>query len=503
MKKTFIREIPFHPILWGFLPLLIFYVVNISEVSIKNVWRSLGLSVFFALLVFGMMKLFFKNWHKSALMASWSLFLFFMYGHVYSLLKNEELFGILLGRHRLLISLWLIFLAIGSILIIRKKNNFKFWTLFLNLMLLSGIILQAFQVGIYFYNRKTTNVEVSADIDLHYDRSEPLPDVYLIILDAYPRPDVSKNHYDFDDSGFIEELEELDFEIVPCARGNYEHTAVAIPSLLNMDYLHVLSEDLDAHIARELLVKNRVRQMFGELGYQFIAYETQYPWLTFRDADVFFDFETTSRFNFLQPFELMFLETTGGLIFSDLAATRVQSIISDLNITSKHALRAYTELSNIEALDHTIDIMGPKFVYAHFMSTHPPFVLDAEGNIMENLEESDSAYVNSAKFISSQISNIVQKIIDDSKVDPVVIIQSDHGLNPEFRYTILNAIHFPEDRGELPIYPGMTPVNSFRMIFNQLFSTEYELLEDRYFESKANWFDLAEIKNVDPLCNVD
>jgi len=503
MKTTFLKRIPFHPILWGVLPLLIFFVANISEVSINALWRPLGISVLFSLVVFGIIKIFIKNWCQSALLASWALFLFFTYGHVYSLLKDIEIRNVLLGRHRLILPLWLILFAVGTILILRKINDFKFWTFFLNVMLLSGILIQGFQVGIYFYNRNSITIEVNADQSVNYEGSEPLPDIYLIILDAYGRADVYEEYYQFDNSEFLKQLEEFGFEIVPCARSNYEHTAVAIPSLLNMDYMHVLSEDVNEFTSRELLVNNRIRQMLGDLGYLFVTFDTQYAWLTIEDADVFYDIETTSQFNFLQPFEATFIETTGGLILSDAVARRVQTAMSELNFDSAKALKAFVELSNIEALNQAIELNGPKFVYAHFMTTHPPFVFDSEGNIIQNVEDSKLAYVNSSKYISSQVSLHLQKIFDKSENNPIIIIQSDHGLRSEFRYTILNAIYFPKERGELPVYPGMTPVNSFRMMFNQLFSTDYEILEDRYFESKSDWFDLNEIKNVDPYCQID
>jgi hypothetical protein len=503
MRTTFLNRVPFHPILWGILPLLIFFVNNISEVSIDALWRPLGISVLFSLVVFGISKIFIKNWDQSALMASWSLFLFFTYGHVYSLLKDIEISNLVLGRHRLILPLWLVLFTVGAILILRKKNDIKFWTLFLNVMLLSGILLQGLQLGTYFYNLNTTRVEITADRNLAYGGSEPLPDIYLIILDAYGRADVYEKYYQFDNSEFINQLEEFGFEIIPCARSNYEHTAVAIPSLLNMDYMHVLTEDVNQFTSRELLVNNKIRQMLGELGYVFVTFDTQYAWLTIEDADVFYDIETTSQFNFLQPFEVMFIETTGGLIFLDGVAKRVQTTMSELNFVSAKALKAFVELSNIEALNRAIELEGPKFVYAHFMTTHPPFVFDSEGNIIENVEDPELAYVNSTKFISSQVFLLLQKILDESENKPVVIIQGDHGLQPEFRYTILNAIYFPKDHGDLPVYPGMTPVNSFRMIFNQLFSSDFEILEDRYFESRSDWFDLSEIKNIDPYCQID
>ena len=503
MKTNILNKFPFHPILWGILPLLIYFVANISEVSLSVIWRPLGISILVSSVVFGFFKILLKDWHRSALMASLSLFLFFTYGHIYSILKDVSFANILVGRHRLMIPLWLILYVIGMILILRKRKDYKFWTLFLNVMLLAGIFFQVLQIGIYFYNIESANVKVTEDQSLDYDSSEPMPDIYLVILDAYGRTDVYENYYQFDNDGFVSQLEALGFQVVPCSRANYEHTAVAMPSLLNMDYMQNLTDDVNRFTSRELLVNNRVRKMLRDLGYKFISFETQYEWLTIEDADVFYDIETTSQFNFLQPFEVLFIETTGGLILLDSVAKRVQTMLSEIYIESSKALKAYVELSNIDSLEQAIELEGPKFVYAHFMTTHPPFVFDSAGNVTENVEDSELAYLDSTQFISTQILPQVQKMLTLSDNKPVVIIQSDHGLRPEFRYTNFNAIYFPEDRGDFQIYPGLTPVNTFRMIFNQLFSTDYELLEDRTFESRSDWFDISEIRDVDPYCQID
>ena len=48
------------------------------------------------------------------------------------------------------------------------------------------------------------------------------------------------------------------------------------------------------------------------------------------------------------------------------------------------------------------------------------------------------------------------------------------------RFNILNAYYLPDiDIGIL--YPHITPVNSFRVVFNQYFGTDFELLKDKNY----------------------
>lgn len=60
------------------------------------------------------------------------------------------------------------------------------------------------------------------------------------------------------------------------------------------------------------------------------------------------------------------------------------------------------------------------------------------------------------------------------------------------RMGILNAYHLPgcSDR----IYEGITPVNSFRVVFNCYFDTDLDMLPDKsYFSSYDSPFDFEDV----------
>lgn len=69
---------------------------------------------------------------------------------------------------------------------------------------------------------------------------------------------------------------------------------------------------------------------------------------------------------------------------------------------------------------------------------------------------------------------------------PIIIIQGDHGPDItikdkerriKIRTSILNAVYLPDTRENI-FYDGMTPVNTFRIIFNKYFGTNFKLLPD-------------------------
>jgi hypothetical protein len=63
-------------------------------------------------------------------------------------------------------------------------------------------------------------------------------------------------------------------------------------------------------------------------------------------------------------------------------------------------------------------------------------------------------------------------------------MQGDHGPwlqpNPQ-HFFIMNAYHLPDHNDQL--YSTISPVNSFRVVFNEYFGGEYELLEDMSYYS--------------------
>jgi len=88
-----------------------------------------------------------------------------------------------------------------------------------------------------------SQIEVAStqeDVTLH---PETLPDVYIIILDAYLRSDVLKTTFNLDNGAFIETLTKMGFYVPSCSMSNYAYTPLSMASFLNMEYVQNLSSD--------------------------------------------------------------------------------------------------------------------------------------------------------------------------------------------------------------------------------------------------------------------
>jgi hypothetical protein len=132
----------------------------------------------------------------------------------------------------------------------------------------------------------------------------------------------------------------------------------------------------------------------------------------------------------------------------------------------------------------------PKFIFAHFLIPHEPFVFEADGEVttdpgyysgVKGSAVNDiyraRGYTNQVEFISKSILAITAEILANSPEPPIIVLQGDHGFLPEERFMILNAYYLPGQAYQ-DFYPAITPVNSFRLIFNRYFGSAYELLPD-------------------------
>jgi hypothetical protein len=255
---------------------------------------------------------------------------------------------------------------------------------------------------------------------------------------------------------------------------------------LNMIYAHdlmkakgITQDDLWIYIQQ-----SDVRHQLEALGYQTIAFETGFKWSQIEDADIYFSRGSAGWQ--ISPFEVMLLESTAFRLITD---SRYLLVESDYN-TNPFASHISRQLFMLDSLTEIPSNPEPTFSLAHILIPHPPYVFGPDGNIVTdmgyyggkngepiNAGYKRQGYRNQVLFITKRISAIAKEIIEESDVPPIIIIQGDHGLSPRNRNLILNIYYLP-DGGDENLYHNITPVNSFRVIFNTYFGMDYPLLED-------------------------
>jgi len=514
MKK--IKGWLWHPFLFAAYPVLALIAHNLGENKASVGVRALSLSLVGAGLLLGIMYLFFRNWQKAAIVTTLTIVLFFAYGHIYNFLEQTTSFG----RHRILLPVLAIVFIAAVILIAKKLQDSQPVTEILNLVGLVLLIFPIYQIVTFqissslLWNENPDEIAIAS-------RSESVtstPDVYYIVLDAYARGDTMQNIYNFDNSPFLEQLEELGFYVADCSQSNYAKTRLSLASSLNMDYLEAF-ESIAGDLERgresrvrmgQLIRRNKVRRAFSDMGYTEVAFSNGYLWSEWEDADLFLSPDVESAFGNLQlfgqvtDFEALLLRTTAILFFMDAETVFSDYLTPAVDVSPRQAhydqvMHALDNLENVSAIE------GPKFVFAHIVSPHGPYVMDENGVFIPEDEVSELNYVDQVKYLNSRMIPILENILRESEEPPIIIVQADHGghgtqFDSDNRMNILNAYYLPGN-GETRLYESISPVNSFRLILSEYFGYDYELLEDlSYFSTVEDFFDFTLVPNT---CTVE
>jgi len=236
----------------------------------------------------------------------------------------------------------------------------------------------------------------------------------------------------------------------------------------------------------ELLHHNAVRRAFQNMGYTLVAFETGFLFSQFEDADVYL---SPGSLGGLSGFEVLLVKTSGGSAMVAAAAKLPRFFEQGLNAPER---RRYEQVSYIldQLAEIPTSIPGPKFIFAHVVAPHGPLVFSSDGSLVHYPEPLDDAaytrgYQDEVTYLNQRMVEILDRILADSATPPIIIVQADHGhdlASADDRMAILNAYYLPGD-GKSLLYPSITPVNAFRVIFDRYFGGKFGLLKDRSFFS--------------------
>jgi hypothetical protein len=139
----------------------------------------------------------------------------------------------------------------------------------------------------------------------------------------------------------------------------------------------------------------------------------------------------------------------------------------------------------LDKLESLPNIRSPKFVFAHIISPHGPFVFGPNGEPVQRNPIHANGYANQLQYINQRILALIDSILEQSPISPIIILQGDHGpllISETGRMGILNAYYFPDGRIDL-LYESVSPVNTFRIILNEFFGEEFAILDDISYAS--------------------
>ena len=495
--------LPWYPWLIVAFPVLHFLASNPLQFRpIEAVVPLIAALIVATLLVLGF-RLVLKDWHRPAALTALSAAIFFAYGHVANAMEAW-------ADDRVLFPVAVVLGAVAAWAVIRCAITPARTTRYFNV---TAAVLLAFPlVGLAFETaasvgqspRPPSEVVEELATDLLPDevpRAETRrPDIYFVIFDEYGRQDALG---EFDNAPFLGELEDRGFYIASQATSNYMFSSQSIASTVNMSY----PDDLGRRTAssmRELVSVGQTHTLgaiLKQLGYTYVHLASGFPITDEAPlADVVVTFtrsgvrstgagahqnaDNSPGPSLVGRFAREFIQTTAlrPLLSADFSP--------DANVPFPwwHPDRAK---QTFEFLSMPIAVDGPKFVFAQVLKPHKPANFDQYGNVAATdihdgfTDEHDpsvpDAYIGQLIYINSMILTMVDGIIGNADVDPIIVLTSDHGRRGDYPvHAILAAYHLPEG-GDRALYSSISAVNQFRVILDYYFGLGLGLLEDASF----------------------
>jgi hypothetical protein len=337
-----------------------------------------------------------------------------------------------------------------------------------------------------------------------------LPDIYIILLDGYPRADVLERKFGIDNTPFLDALEGIGFDVGTDNHSNYVFTQLTLPSVFQMRHL----EDVPSlapliglpgsHVnaLRNAMIESPAFATLRAGGYQIVVTQPGYEHVALRGvADRLLEHgemndlerDVLKRTWLLDPLGAIF-----PTLFTGPPRDRTVHAFDDLHLLANESRTK------------------PIFAWVHVPAPHLPLVMDAVGRPLElspRLFDGTSArgfamtdarfaadYANEIAYLNARVLLAVRLITATGRPDPVIVIMSDHGYNTQLpdtqaRLSNLFAAYTPQALGLFADPP--TPVNLMPILLNRFLGTSYPLSEDRYFLSPSvnQLLELTEVPN--------
>lgn len=483
-----------HPFLFALVPVLYLFSSNSRTlyVSPSELVVPLAASAGAAFVLWLVFRLLLRSPGRAGLIVTTLLVLFFLFGHASAWLRDSLTW---FRDWQLGVAFGAVF-AVTCVLVGRMRTEPVGWT----------VALDVAAGALFLFNAA---LSVPGLVRASGLRERPAraaggesgPDIYFIVLDGYGRSDILREVYGYDNSWFLDSLRRRGFYVAGRSRASYGQTLLSLGSSLNMVHLDSLAaaagpESEDRGPLIELLFHNRVMRELRGRGFRVAAFASGYSGTEFTGAD-----------RYLAPpgvpteFANLLLGTTPLGVLLPLVTGRSQF---DL-----HRARAEYIFKH---LPETGGGPSPTFTFAHILLPHPPFVYDSlgrpaspagpfhlgDGNHFHHSEDDQreryvAGYRGQVAAVSQRILGVIDSIVARSRRPPVIVLEGDHGpgalLNqddPRWTYFperlgILYAVLMP-DRDYAGWYDSITPVNTFRLVFNRLFSESLAMQPDR------SWF---------------
>jgi hypothetical protein len=312
------------------------------------------------------------------------------------------------------------------------------------------------------------------------------PDIYLILLDAYPGADVLSSEFGYDNGPFLEHMSEMGFNVAERSRSNYNLTALTLASMFNGRHVDDLVPNPpatttgQAHALTRLINESALLQQARSRGYEIVSLPSPIGYVTLYAADRIVDAPNMTEFEF-------------ALTEQD-AGRRIATQARQELFLEQHRERirwTFDALRDLPSETRT----RPRLVFAHLLLPHVPIAFGASGepvvvegclwtacpggqSLSEDLREH---YIGQTIYTNELVTTTAQAILEGSPEPPVIVFFSDHGTRltpskPELVFHNLTLSYTPGRSGLLP--DDVTPVTMLPRLFNAYLGTDDVIAPD-------------------------
>jgi hypothetical protein len=339
----------------------------------------------------------------------------------------------------------------------------------------------------------------------------PKRDVYWFIFDRYGSDRALDLLYGIDND-LTPWLRDEGFTVLDNAHPNYVKTSLSIATTSQMTHIMDVPgvpgpETTSQAFLFGMIRTSAVAKQFKALGYRYINIGSW--WSPTRSS----------------PLADVNLHTGGPdeLTSSLLEASALPSILGAVGAGTFNSRTRHWENNQygLDAVASVKDEPGPKFVFTHILLPHPPYVHARDGHFLTPEEmqgrHGETLFRDQLAYANTRLREIIGGLLalpEDRR--PIIILQADEGPEtPKYRATrtttwnwhnasteeleikfgIMNAWFVPGDR-QVGLYPGLTSINTFPLLFRDYFGLDYTLREDRVFALDNTYdqpYDLLEI----------
>ena len=220
------------------------------------------------------------------------------------------------------------------------------------------------------------------------------PDIYHIVLDEYTSDNVLLDDFQFDNTGFTNQLLNSNFVVPTTTFANYPVTEQFMRSTLNMNYLD--TQDYNRLDTEKMISDNFVMKVLKQAGYVVIVPYSGYgPHDRFNDSD-------------LNPCsDVLFLKSR---FLTELSRTTIINYFAEKQIENERRHIQLCSLSELENIKDQYD--EPVYIFAHSFIPHAPYLFDKDGNPvtpqsnkLKGLQgwQDVNGYLNEIQFVNKKI----------------------------------------------------------------------------------------------------